>query len=161
MKKILVFIILLVFASTCLAAGTPPSKVKIKTGDDSLDAFLKDVDINAAKPGGEKEIRERLNLHFSLSNKQIDFFRHHGYSWAEIYYLALLAGKSGKKIDDVAALHAKGVGWGQLAHKLNVHPGDLNKLRVQLHKEKKIQTKQQQTIKARIKVKSLNSGKKK
>ncbi|MEE8638044.1 MAG: hypothetical protein V3T21_03265 [Candidatus Margulisiibacteriota bacterium] len=132
----------LLFASISFAMGTAPGP-KIKTGDKALDKALMEIDKLGAKPAGKKEIEGVLMGKFSVTKKEINLLRKRGYSLTEVYYLSLLAKQSGKKVNGVAALHAKGGGWGVLAKRLKVHPGDLNRLRVRLHKIRKEAVKEQ------------------
>ena len=147
-KKLISTILLLLFATTSFAMGTAP-KTGIKTGDKALDKALMEIDKLAAKPEGIKEIEGVLIGGFSITRKEIDSLRKRGYRLTEIYYLSLLAKQSGKKVNSVAALHAKGVGWGVIAKRLGVHPGDLNRLRVRLHKIGKKAFKEQKRPKIR------------
>ena len=89
---------------------------------------------------------------YSVTQREINSLRKNGYRLNEVYYLSLLAKQSGKKVNTVAALHAKGAGWGVLAKKVGVHPKDLNRLRVRLHKIKKTAVKEQKKEQQRIKV---------
>lgn len=162
MKKIFILtLLLLFFTSTAFAMGTAP-KAKIKTGDKALDKALMEIDKLAVKPEGVKEIMGLLVGKFSVTQKEIDSLRKRGYALTGVYYLSLLAKQSGKKVNTVAALHAKGTGWGVLAKKVGVHPGDLNRLRVRLHKITKKAVKEKK-VKAPIpkapKVKSVKPGK--
>lgn len=133
MKKVLALFAVLLFASTCLAAEWS-ANLKIQTGDANLDLSLKNINRRAATPAGAIEVRREITQQFILPEKEIQFLNKKGYCLAEIYYLSLLAKKSGKPASSVAALHSKGIGWGVLAKKLGVKPNELNKLIV---KEKK------------------------
>ncbi len=137
MKKTFILLALLLFlVSTAFAMGTAPQvDVKIKTGDKVLDRALMDIDALIAKPAGVEEIMGILSRNFSVTKKEINSLRKRGYTLTEIYYLSLLAKQSKKNINSVAALRAKGVGWGVMAKKLGVRPADLNKTRVRLHKK--------------------------
>ena len=151
MKKIFVFLLLLLFASTCWAAGRAP-QVKIKTGDSSLDMALHDIDQRASTTDGANLVMNERGLHFSLGKDQIDVLQKKGHSFSEIYYMALMSKQSGKNINDVAALRSQGLGWGVVAKRVGVHPSDLNKLRVRLKKEQH----EREKIKTKAKNKSQN-----
>ena len=140
MKKFLSMIILLLFASTCLAADFS-AKLNINTGNAELDLHLSNVNDRAATRAGAAEIRANLKERYSVTERELAFLGKKGYTLAEIQYLALLARKSGKNINDVAAMHSRGIGWGVLAKRLGVHPGDLNKLIVKQKKAEKMMIK--------------------
>ena len=103
-----------------------------------------------------------------LGEKQVERLRAKGYSKDDLAYLSLLSKKSGQNVDSVAAIKAKGGGWGVVAHKLGVAPGELNRLRTRLNKENKEQLKQQAKERERnrvrlnapkpVKVKPLGTG---
>jgi hypothetical protein len=133
--------------------GTSP-KPKFRTGNKDLDHALLDIHTRALTADGRIAVRSEIKLHFSILDNQIDFLSRRGHTLAEVYYLALLAKRSGKKINDVAALHSKGVGWGVLAKRLGVRPSDLNKLRVQIKKNRKAAVKRQKIIKEQKKIKN-------
>jgi hypothetical protein len=162
MKKILVFLLLLLLAATCWAAGTAP-RVKIKTGDASLDMALHDIDKRASTKDGAKLVINDIGLHFSLGKNQIDILHRKGFSLAEIYYMALISKQSGKNINDIAALRSQGLGWGVVAKRIGVHPSELNKLRVRLKKEQqereKIKTKAKNTSQNQLQIEINNSHK--
>ena len=136
MKKMIVIISLLLFASICLAVEFR-SDFKIQTGDASLDLHLSNVNSRASTPTGVKEIKIELQRDYFVSEKQIGFLTKQGYTLAEIQYFALLAKQSGKPIDQVAALRSKGIGWGVLAKRLGVQPSTLRKLIVKAPKTPK------------------------
>ena len=116
MKKIyilLAFVLLIVSVSYAMGSA-PKSKLK----------------------GEDKKIGNALVNEYGVTWKQIDHLFKRGYTMDDVFYLSLLAKESGKDVNTVAAMHAKGVGWGVLAKKLGVHPDDLNRLRSRLHKIK-------------------------
>jgi len=137
MKKCIALIAVCALAAACLAADFSAS-LSIKTGDTSLDLSLRDFNTRASTPAGAVGVRADLRQNFSLSDREITFLSRKGYTLAEIYYLVMLAKHTGKHINDVAALHGQGVGWGVLAKRLGVRPSDLNKLRVQQKKTEKV-----------------------
>lgn len=146
MRKYLVLVLVFLFATACVAADFSAS-FSSRTGDVSLDMALRDINIKAKTPAGAGEVKIELRQNLSLSDREIVFLSKRGYTLAEIYYLALLAKKTGKKVNDVAALHSRGVGWGVLAKRLGVRPSDLNKLRVQQKKQEKIIVREKVTVK--------------
>jgi len=141
MKRYLVLVVFLVLASACLAADFS-ANLSIKTGDASLDLSLRNINAKASTPAGAGEVKTELRQNFSISDRELIFLSKRGYTLAEIYYLVLLAKQTGKKVNDVAALHSRGVGWGVLAKRLGVRPSDLNKLRVQHMKQENREQKQ-------------------
>ncbi|MFH1683347.1 MAG: hypothetical protein ABIA67_00545 [Candidatus Margulisiibacteriota bacterium] len=92
-------------------------------------------------------------ISLAFSCEQIDHLRKRGYNMDDVFYLSGLAKESGKDVNTVAAMHAKGMGWGVLAKKIGVPPNDLNRLRVKLkniqkeavREEKKEKVKEQKT----------------
>lgn len=130
-------IVLLLFASTCLAADFI-AKLNIKTGNAELDLHLSNVNDRAATRAGAAEVRTELKESYFVTDRELVFLSRKGYTLAEIQYFALLARKSGKPINEVAALHSRGIGWGVLAKRLGVHPSDLNKLIVKHKKAEKV-----------------------
>jgi hypothetical protein len=162
MKRTLVFFLVLLFVASCWAAGTAP-RVKIKTGDASLDMALHDIDKRAATKDGVKLVVSEMGLYFSLGENQISVLRRKGFSWSEIYYMALISKQSGKNINDIAALRSQGLGWGVVAKRIGVHPSELNKLRVRLKKEQKekqrIKTKAKNTSQNQLQIEINNNNK--
>src|SRR3989338_4117329 len=134
MKKVLLVVSLFLFGSTCWADNYS-ANFKIQTGDAALDLHLSNVNAKAATPAGANEVKSELQANYSVSEKQISFLAKQGYTLAEIQHLALLAKQSGKTIDQVAALHGKGVGCGLLAKRLGIQPSALRKLIVAQKKE--------------------------
>ena len=127
MKKSIILITLLLFASACLAADFS-ANLKIQTGDASLDLHLRNVNSKASTPAGAGEVRTELREKYSVTERELKFLGKQGYTLAEIQYLALLAKQSRKSITNVAALRSKGIGWGVLAKRLGVRPSALRKL---------------------------------
>jgi len=124
--------------------------VSFKTGDNSLDLHFINVNKMSRTPAGAIEVRRDLRENLLLSDKQITFLSRKGYTLAEISYLALLARKTGRNINDIAALQkSKGVGWGVLAKRLGVRPSDLNKLRVREKKREKAAVRQRIEVKVK------------
>ena len=136
MKKRLIIIILLFFTSACLAADFS-ANLKIKTGDAQLDMHLANINSKASTPTGANKVKTELREKYSVSERELNFLSKKGYTLAEIQYLALLAKQRGKPINDVAALHSKGIGWGVMAKRLGVKPSALRKLIVQEKKAEK------------------------
>lgn len=141
MKKWFIFIVLLAFASTCLATEFS-ANLRIRTGDSALDMHLSNVNSKASTPAGASEVKVELREKYSVSERELNFLSKKGYTLAEIQYLALLAKQSGKSVNDVAALHSKGIGWGVLAKRLGVQPSALRKLIVKEKKAEKVMIKE-------------------
>jgi hypothetical protein len=138
MKKLILLSVSIVLALSAVSYAVDfKANLSIKTGDASLDLHLRDINNRASTATGADEVRSDLRTNFSLADREILFLSRKGYTLAEISYLALLAKQTGKKINDVAAIHSQGIGWGVLAKRLGVHPSDLNKLRVQQKKQEK------------------------
>lgn len=151
MKKFLLLSVSLVLLLS--AAGFAldfRADMSFKTGDASLDLHLTNVNKMAATPAGAVEVKRDLRENLLLSDRQIVFLSRKGYTLAEISYLALLARKTGRNINDIAALQkSKGVGWGVLAKRLGVRPSDLNKLRVREKKREKAMTRERIVVKVK------------
>ncbi len=126
MKVLFVFLMLMVFAFSVQAADFS-AKLNIKTGDSQLDLHLSNVNSKASTPAGAAMVRTELKGSYKVSDRELSFLSKKGYTLAEIQYLALIAKQSGKPINDVAALHSKGIGWGVLAKRLGVRPDALRK----------------------------------
>lgn len=133
MRKAFVVFGLLLLAACCLAAGKAPEP-RIKTGDHELDMALMEMEKKALTPEGAKEVRGIIMEDHALTQRQIESLHRRGYTLGEVYYFGLLARQSNRRINDVAALRAQGLGWGVMAQRLKVHPSELNKLRVRLRK---------------------------
>lgn len=99
--------------------------------------------------GPGKKISKVLINEYGITQKQVDHLFKRGYTMDDVFYLSLLAKESNKDVNTVAALHAKGVGWGVLAKKLGVHPKVLNRFRVKLNKTKKAALREQKAIKVK------------
>lgn len=102
MKKILVLLLVVSFASVCFAMGTAPSR--IKTGDKALDKALMEVAKRAKTPDGAKAVRKELTERYRVREADIQFMIKSGYTLGEVYYSGLLAKQSGKGIREIAAL---------------------------------------------------------
>jgi len=138
MKKLILLSVSIALVLSAVSYGVDfKANLSIKTGDASLDLHLRNVNAKASTTAGADEIRNDLRTNFSVTDREILFLSRKGYTLAEINYLALLAKQTGKNVNDIAALHSQGVGWGILAKRLGVHPRDLNKLRVQQKKQEK------------------------
>jgi len=139
MKKTLAIFIALCFCLTAVGFALDYSAdFRIKTGDADLDLRLTNVNAQSSTPGGALEVRKELTRDYGLTQKELDFLSKQGYKLAEIQYLALLARQSGKPVNQVAALHSKGIGWGVLAKKLGVQPSALRKLVIRSKKAEKM-----------------------
>lgn len=149
MKKTLVLLLVVSFASVCFAMGTAPGP-KIKTGDKALDKALMEVAKRAKTPDGAKAVRKELTERDRIREGDIQFLIKSGYTLGEVYYSGLLSKQSGKGIREIAALRGQGVGWGMMAKRVGVKPSDLNKLRVRIRKETAI--KKKKVKKEKIKV---------
>ncbi len=134
MKKILVSLLIVSFASACLAMGAAPEP-RIKTGDRELDKALMEVDRRAGTPDGAKAVRSEMTERYRVREGDMEFLRKRGYTLGEVYYCGLLSKYSGRGIRDIAALRGQGVGWGMMAKRVGAKPSDINKLRVRIRKE--------------------------
>jgi hypothetical protein len=137
MKKFIVLLVLLAFTSICFASESGKN-IPIKTGDDAVDQSLDDINSRIKTSSGAIEVKKEIKEKLSVTDREINFLNKQGYTLAQIYYLASLAKASGKKVNDVAAMHSKGVGWGVLARRLGVRPDALRKLIVQEKKTGKM-----------------------
>ncbi len=131
-KQLIIFLCLFLAVSTVHAMGSAPPP-GMNTGDAGLDDALRQIEARAGEPGGEEEIGAVMKKEYGVTQKEIDALRKRGYRVSEIYYMALLARHQNRRISEIASMHAKGVGWGVLAKRLGVHPGDLNRLRARHH----------------------------
>ena len=142
-KQLVIFLGLFLMVSTVHAMGSAPPPA-MNTGDAGLDDALRQIERRAGEPGGEEEIGAVMKKEYGVTQKEIDALRKR-YRVSEIYYMALLARHRNRRINEIAAMHAKGEGWGVLAKRLGVHPGDLNRLRARHHQleRHRIRTEQQ------------------
>ena len=131
--KLSLLLLSLILVSTVYAMGSAPPQ-SLNTGDSELDGALQQIEERAKDRVGRAEMDRVMKQEYGVTQKDIDALHKRGYRTSEIYYMALCARQSNRHIDQVAAMRAKGAGWGTLAHRLKVHPGDLNRLRVRHHK---------------------------
>jgi hypothetical protein len=151
MKKILVLLLVLSFASVCFAMGETPQS-KVKTGDRDLDKALMAVEKKARTPEGAKEVRSELTERYRIKEGDIQFLRKSGYTLGEVYYCGMLSRYSGRGIREIAALHGKGVGWGVMAKRVGAKPAEINKMRMRIRKETAIRKKTMERKQEQIKV---------
>jgi len=145
LKKLATFILLLLTSISIGRAAEYSASLKIQTGDAALDLHLNQVNFKASTQLGAQEVKKDLQQNYALSDRQIAFLSKQGYTLAEIELLALMAKESGKKIEEVAALHSKGIGWGVLAKRLQVQPSALRKLIVEKKKEEQLKESRRET----------------
>ena len=134
MRKILVSLLIISFASACLAMGSAPEP-RIKTGDRDLDKALMEVEKRAETADGARAVRKELTERYRIREGDIEFLRKSGYTLGEVYYCGLLARYSDRGIREIAALRGQGVGWGLMAKRVGAKPSDINKVRVRIRKE--------------------------
>ncbi|MEA3494339.1 MAG: hypothetical protein U9R38_08180 [Candidatus Margulisiibacteriota bacterium] len=151
MKKIIVALLIVSFASVCFAMGTAPQP-KIRTGDGDLDKALMEVEKRAGTADGAKAVRKELTERYQVRETDINTLRKQGYTLSGIYYCGLLSKQSGRGIREIAALRGQGVGWGVMAKRVGAKPADINKLRVRMRKGTAIRKKTVERKKERIKV---------
>jgi hypothetical protein len=151
MKKILVLLLVLSFASVCFAMGEAP-KPKIKTGDGALDRALMDVEKRAGTADGAKAVRKELTERYRIKEGDIQFLRKSGHTLGEVYYCGMLSRYSGRGIREIAALRGEGVGWGVMAKRVGAKPAEINKMRVRIRKETAIRKKTMDRKQEQIKV---------
>ncbi len=126
MKTILIVIMLLFLNTSVVNAGGFNFTYNGTTGDIGLDAEIKDLNIGAkgSTDGALKELAVSFGIEPKIS---IRIMTTHDLSFGEIYLLGVCKLHSGKSIEHILALREKGLGWGQIAHKLGIHPSTLNK----------------------------------
>jgi len=111
---------------------------KVFTGVQVLDNALYAFDIQSQTISGARQVINEIAYSFNLTNVMINSLHQQGYTYSQIYYLGLLSQQSGRSIDSILTTkNSQGIGWGQLAHKLGIHPSVLNKERVALKKKYK------------------------
>jgi|GEM_PF-3363581 len=153
MRKSFIVISLLLLASCCLAAGKAPEP-RIKTGDHDLDRALMEMEKKALTPEGAKEVRGIIMEDHGLTRRQVESLQRRGYTLGEVYYFGLMARQSNRRVNDVAALRAQGLGWGVMAQRLKVRPAELNRLRVRLRKIRQEAVRHQIKEKERLRIHS-------
>lgn len=109
----------------------------IQTGVQVLDAALNDIAHRGETTAGAIQIAESMMYYFGFAPSLTDSLRQRGYNYGEIYYLGLLHRRTGRSIDDLLLQNPRGIGWGNLAHRMGVHPSELNRTRVALKKDGK------------------------
>ncbi|MBI2340172.1 MAG: hypothetical protein HYU99_07410 [Deltaproteobacteria bacterium] len=119
------------------SAGATDVMSKIQTGLEVLDLFLNGLTDKGQTSEGAVEVVSEISETFNIANTVVTALTKKGYTLGEIYYLNLLDQQSEKTLEEIIAARKPGTGWGELAHQLGIHPGDLNKKRVALIKESK------------------------
>lgn len=109
----------------------------IHTGLTVLDVALNEFNVRSQTVDGTRAVINEISTSFNLTNAYINMLHQQGYSYDQIYYLGLLSKQSGLTVDELVKKKSKGIGWGELAHSLGIHPSELNKARVALKKEEK------------------------
>ncbi len=138
MRKKIAIILMLIVSSGMPVLGHAVDTLRIiQTGLNVLDAALNDMSRSGQTTSGAIQMAATLADAFGFSNSLTNSLRRQGYNDGEIYYLGLLHRQTGRSIEYLLKNKPKGMGWGELAHRLGVHPSALNKARVALKKKEK------------------------
>ncbi len=84
-----------------------------------------------AQNGGDSLIFQRIAAVYGSSFADLESLvrqmRADGMGWGEIIMVLQLAMLSGRTVDDIRALRDAGLGYGEIARQLGIHPGELGK----------------------------------
>lgn len=124
------FFLLLLFLSLPIKANIFSS---IQTGVRWVDIAMTVVSGNNPSHLSLYQMASSFNLKSSLVENLVK----QGFSFTDIYYLGFFHQKTGISVDNILKHKSKGIGWGEVAHRLGIHPGEFNKARVALKKAEK------------------------
>jgi len=108
---------------------------KIQTGLHVLDDSLYLMDKQSQTVSGARFVVDEIAYTFGIGESNIYSLHRQGYTYGQIYYLYLLSRQAHRPIDYFIKQKSNGIGWGELAHRLGVHPSVLNKSRVAYNKK--------------------------
>lgn len=126
MKVILSAILFLFFCVPAANAGSFSFTYDGTTGDVGLDTQIHGINIGAKgnTDGVLKELKVSFGIEIKESTRIMSTF---DLSFGEMYLLVLFKQHSHMSLDEILALRKQSLGWGQIAHKLGIHPSTLNK----------------------------------
>ncbi len=126
MKVIFCSALIVLFYVSFLSAAGFNFTFDTTTGDIGLDAEIHDINFSAKgnTDGALKELSVSYGMEIQIS---VNIMNKYNLTFGEMHLLGVYKILSGKSIDEILALRQQGLGWGQLAHKLNIHPSVLNK----------------------------------
>jgi len=78
---------------------------------------------------------------FGLGSSFVEQLVKQGFTFTDIYYLGFLHKLTGKSVGDLVKEKNQGLGWGVIAQRLGIHPGEFNKARIALKKDYKVNSK--------------------
>jgi len=82
----------------------------------------------SAQTSGETLILQRITAVYGASFEPlVQQMRADGLGWGEIIMVLHLVTVSGKSVDDIRAMRDAGMGYGEIARALGIHPGELGK----------------------------------
>jgi hypothetical protein len=85
----------------------------------------------SAQTSGETLILQRITAvygaRFGDLQTLVQQMRADGLGWGEIIMVLHLATVSGKSVDEIRAMRDAGMGYGEIARTLGIHPGELGK----------------------------------
>ena len=126
MKVLFCSTLIVLFYVSSLVAGGFNFTFDATTGDVGLDAEIHDINFSAK--GNTDGALKELSVSFGMEiEKSVNIMNKYDLTFGEMHLLGVCKISSGKSIDEILALRQQGLGWGQIAHKLNIHPSVLNK----------------------------------
>lgn len=126
MKTILIMVLLLFLNLLYANASSFKFTFDGTTGNIGIDTQIKDINISAKgnTDGVLRELELSVGIKFEDSKKIMVSYN---LSFGEVYLLGILKLHSQMSINEILLLRQQGLGWGQIAHKLGMHPSTLNK----------------------------------
>lgn len=99
-----------------------------------------DVALNAVTGGNPAPLAiYSISRSFDLSPIIVESLVKQGLSFTDIYYLGFLHQQTGQPVEEILKNKNRGIGWGVVAQRLGIHPGEFNKARIALKKQNKAQ----------------------
>ena len=91
-----------------------------------------------AKPAAEPTYLERIQKKYNLTDAELKSLSDSKLPDSQLTKVAQLSKSSGKSIDDVLKMRIdEKMGWGRIAKKLGVHPGELGHAESEMKKDRK------------------------
>ncbi len=124
MKKILSILTCLIFLALLVQCLSFAQEETPKTGDKKFDTYLKRI--NEEAKGDPEGFIRRLSERHNLPEQEIrEAKEKHGLDFGETYMATVLARRSNRKVNEIAAEYKqnKGQGWGVMAQRMGIKPG--------------------------------------
>jgi len=126
MKTILQTLFILLLLSPFAEADHFAFSYNATTGDVEVDTQIRDLNVRT-KTDTDRALKE-LEVAYGISPRHSHLILdEYHISYGELYLVGELHKHSHRSIDYILKLRDRNLGWGEIAHKLGIHPSTLNK----------------------------------